>query len=62
MNKTSTDGNDIDMCLVKKIIEGIVDLLTHICNLSFKMGKFPPKMKIAKVIPPFKTRNKHLLY
>ncbi len=41
MSKISTDGDDIDMCLKKKIIEGIVDPLTHICNLLFKMRKFP---------------------
>uniref|UniRef100_A0A3Q3LLQ2 Reverse transcriptase domain-containing protein n=1 Tax=Labrus bergylta TaxID=56723 RepID=A0A3Q3LLQ2_9LABR len=58
-NKTSTDYNDIDMRIVKQVIHGIAKPLTHICNLSFKTGKFPRKMKIAKVIPLYKTGDKH---
>ena len=58
-NKKSTDLNDLDMTLVKKVIEGISKPLTFICNLSFQTGKFPNKMKTAKVIPLYKTGNKH---
>ncbi len=36
------------MALIKEIIGAIVK--TYICNLSFKTGVFPCKMKIAKVI------------
>ena len=36
---------------------GIVSLLTHICNLSLKSGKVPDKMKIAKVVPIYKSGN-----
>ena len=50
-DKTSTDGNNINMKIVKKVIEGILKPLTFICNLSFQTGKFPSKMKIAKVVP-----------
>ena len=58
-NKTSTDYIDIDMKKVKEVIHGISKPLTHICNLSFKTGKFPKKMKIAKVIPLYKTGDKY---
>lgn len=34
-NKTSTDWNVIDMTLLKKVIDGIANPLTYICNLSF---------------------------
>ncbi len=54
-NKYSTDGNDIDMSLVKSIIEHIVKPFTHICNQSFLTGIFPSNMKTAKVIPIFKN-------
>uniref|UniRef100_A0A3Q3EDH9 Reverse transcriptase domain-containing protein n=1 Tax=Labrus bergylta TaxID=56723 RepID=A0A3Q3EDH9_9LABR len=47
------------MRIVKQVIQGIAKPLTHICNLSFKTGKFPRKMKIAKVIPLYKTGDKH---
>ena len=58
-NKTYTDYNDIYMRIVKHVILGIAKPHTHICNLSFKTGKFPRKMKIAKVIPLYKTGHKH---
>lgn len=59
LNKTSLDGDDIDMALIKKVIDGIATPLCHICNLSFEAGIFPAKMKIAKVIPLFKAGDKH---
>lgn len=31
----------------------------YICNLSFQTGLFPDRMKIAKVIPLYKSGNKH---
>ena len=54
-NKTSTDWNEIDMTIVKKVINGIVNPLTYICNLSFKTGTFPCKIKTTKVIPLYKA-------
>lgn len=58
-NKTSTDCNEIDMKTVKMVIKGILEPLTYICNLSFQTGTFPNKMKIAKVVPLYKTGNRH---
>ncbi len=46
-NRMFTDYDDIDMKLVKKIIDGISEPLTYICNLSFQTSKFPNIMKIA---------------
>lgn len=59
-NKKSTDWTEIDMSLVKDIIECIVKPLTHICNQSFQTGIFPSKMKTAKVIPIYKSGDRHL--
>ncbi|XP_051941777.1 uncharacterized protein LOC127614482 [Hippocampus zosterae] len=59
-NKKSTDCFNIDMTIIKQIIEYVVRPFTHICNLSFKAGIFPSKMKIAKVIPIYKSGEKHL--
>ena len=47
------------MKVVKKVIEGISEPLTYICNLSFQTGKFPNNMKIAKVVPLYKTGDRH---
>lgn len=57
--KTSTDSNEIDMKIVKNVIEGISQPVTYICNLSFQTGKFPNKMKIAKVVPLYKSGDRH---
>ena len=43
------------MNTVKHIITSIVKPLTHIVNTSFKTGVFPDILKIAKVIPVFKS-------
>ena len=56
--KTSSDCNDMNMSLVKNIVHLVVQLFTYICNLSFETGIFPDAMKIAKVIPIYKTGAK----
>ena len=60
-NKRSTDFSDISMNLVKKVISKIVKPFAHICNVSFQTGVFPNKMKIAKVIPRYKSGEKKFL-
>ena len=59
-SKSSCDAFDIDMSLLKKVKLGIIKPLTFICNLSFTTGVFPCRMKIARVIPLFKTGVRHL--
>ncbi|HAX73373.1 MAG TPA: hypothetical protein DCY20_07605 [Firmicutes bacterium] len=59
-SKKSTDCNDIDMSLLKNIIEHIVKPFTYICNQSFLTGIFPINMKVAKVILIFKSGDRHL--
>ena len=59
--KTSLDNHGFDMALVKNIIEYVAKPLTYICNQSLKTGIFPDKMKIAKVIPIYKTGDKHVM-
>ena len=50
--KKSKGHDELDMCLIKKLIPYIVVPLKHILN-----GMFPDSMKIARVIPLFKTGN-----
>ena len=57
-NKYSCDCNDLSMHIVKSTFNAIVQPFTYICNLSFQSGVFPNKIKIAKVIPLFKTGEK----
>ena len=57
-NKKSQDHDDLDMSTVKVIVPHAMSPLLHIFNLSFTTGKFPDNMKIAKVIPLFKSGTK----
>ena len=46
------------MWIIKKKIISVLEPFMHICNLSFSKGIFPLQMKIAKVIPIFKSGDK----
>ena len=46
--KTSRDCEDVNMKIVKHVIQGIVKPLTHICNTSFGTSTFPNSMKKSK--------------
>ena len=56
----STDFNDINMDIVKRVMTNIVKPFSHICNTSFIKGIFPDNMKIAKVVPLYKAGEKNL--
>ena len=57
-HKTSTDSNDLSMSVIKKVIQPITLPLTAIFNMSFQTGVFPSSMKLAKIIPVFKSGSK----
>ena len=59
-NKMSEDNNNLSMNVIKNIIASVSEPFHHICNLSFKTGTVPDAMKIAKVIPLFKSGDKQL--
>ena len=54
-SKQSQSFGSIKMSTIKRAILGILTPLTLICNLSFQSGKVPDKMKIAKVVPIYKS-------
>ena len=58
-NKSSEDIDGISMKLIKRVKRYVVAPLNYICNLSLKSGVFPDKMKIAKVLPLYKSNDKH---
>ena len=55
MTQKAKDYDDIDMCLVKKIIPHLVTPLERSFNTSSQKGVFPEGMKMARVIPLFKN-------
>jgi hypothetical protein len=56
-DKKTPDFNNVSMSLLKKIIVNISEPLIHIFNRSLVTGIVPCKMKIAKVVPIFKSGN-----
>jgi hypothetical protein len=60
--KESSAGYD-DICpkVVKKVYKSILNPLTHLLNLSISSGIFPNVLKIAKIIPLFKSGDSQSL-
>ena len=58
--KTSCGFDNIQMKIIKEIIDNIKTPLTHIFNQSFVTGIVPKQMKIAKVVSIFKSGKKNL--
>lgn len=56
--KKTTGFDDINQKVVIKSANEISEVLSEIVNVSFKMGLVPDELKIAKVIPIFKTGDK----
>ena len=56
-SKKSTEFDNIDSYIVKQIAPQIVNQLANIFNKSFLTGIVPSKLKIAKVIPLYKTKD-----
>ena len=55
-SKTSNDMNGISTVLIKNVFT--VYSIKHILNLSFANGTVPHQIRIAKVIPIFKSKKK----
>ena len=55
--KTSTDYNYISPKIVKSNHISIAQPLAHIINISFKSGIFPQRLKVAKVVPIYKSKD-----
>ena len=54
-NKTSSGHDDISNILLKEICEPLLPALEYIVNESSKLGIFPTVMKLAEVVPLFKS-------
>ena len=59
LNENKSSGpSDIPIKFLKIAAPIIVPQFVEVVNLSFKDGTFPDLMKLAKVIPVFKTGSK----
>ena len=59
--KSSSGQDEIWTNVMKATITHIINPVTHIINQSLKTRIVPDKMKIAKVVPIFKSSNQSLL-
>ena len=60
-NKKSSGFDNIDNIILKKIKDCISPKLAEIFNLSMLEGIFPKKMKLAEVVPLYKSKEKFLV-
>ena len=60
-NDKSSGYDDVNIKLLKKVIHIVCYPLSEIFNLSLSTGIVPDKLKIAKVIPVFKSGTKESL-
>ena len=58
--KKSTGYDGINMNIIKSVIKSISKHLEYICNISLSSGIFPYDMKIAGIIPLYKSGEKDL--
>ena len=59
-NKSSEGFDKLSSMSVRETINEIATPLEHIINLSFVTGIVPVNLKIAKIIPIFKSGNNQL--
>lgn len=57
-NKLPTEPYDIPSYLLHRILYTIVKPFTYFINLPFCLGKFPQELKLGKIIPVYKKKNK----
>jgi Reverse transcriptase (RNA-dependent DNA polymerase) len=54
-DKKSLDKNNISMFLLKKVLTSISNPIIHVFNKSLQLGTVPRSLKIAKVVPIYKS-------
>ena len=59
--KRSTGHFGLNMKIIKHVISNIAKTLYYISNKSFLDDTFPDKMKIAKIMPIYKSGHKSLI-
>ena len=49
--------DDISANVLKCVTEDVLTPITHVCQLSLDQGYFPSQLKLAKIIPLFKSKD-----
>ena len=50
--------DDIPIRIIREVIVNIIESVTHIFNIMLKSGIFPNQLKITKVVPLYKSKDK----
>ena len=61
LRNTAAGFDEFNLSLFKPIFRYILTPLHYLANLSFTTGVVPKELKIARVVPLFKTDNPHIL-
>ena len=61
LNKASHGWDDISSQIVKTTSHLFIEPITHILNLSLIQGVFPDELKIAKIVPIYKSENNQII-
>ena len=57
LNNGAPGTDCVTASILKHVVNYVSKPLKHICQLSFSDGHFPDELKIARVIPLFKTND-----
>ena len=49
--------DNISAAVLKHVTEDVLAPITHVCQLSLDQGYFPSQLKLAKIIPLFKSKD-----
>ena len=61
LNNSSAGYDEMPASILKKCIDEYITPITYLVNLSIRQGTFPNELKLAKVIPIFKSGNEQLI-
>ena len=61
LNKSSPGHDELPPFVAKTCMEGYIEPITHLVNESLKSGIFPSELKLASVVPIFKSGDPSLL-
>ena len=61
LNNSSPGWDGLDTNIIKKSSGLIVHPLVYVINLCIEQGIFPKELKIAKIIPIYKSNDKQLI-
>ena len=61
LNNASPGWDEISSRIVKTTCHLFIEPITHILNMSLIQGVFPDELKIAKIVPIYKSENNQII-